>query len=182
MTATNSEKRVFFHRSWRSLMPHLLLAAVVSAGVAWLSLRYSFFSLAVRVPMGESQMVLELPLFLLVLSVMVIRPLLLKYDDLYEVGEHHVYATSGRFSLHREHYEIPFEDIKGVRVRQSILQRILGVGDIVVWTAIADRAEVVMEGLRHPEIPLRVLRDRIDQAILEMGKRNEAWAQEKLSS
>ena len=184
MTVVNAQKlqRLFFMRSWRSLWPQMFGACVVSALVAWLSLRYSFFSLKMRLPLEDGPMIVELPLFLLVFAVLIIRPILLRYNDLYELGEHHVYTISGRVSLRRERYEIPFEDLKGVRVRQSILQRLLNVGDIILWTALADKPEVVMHGLKNPEIPLKEMRSRIDKAILDMSKRSAAWAGEKLVS
>lgn len=151
------------HRSWRSVLPQLIFAFIGAGLVAYVSAYYNVFALEIP------NLHLKLPLFLLVLGVLSIRPLFLMYDCRHLVGQHHLYSTFGLMSWRRNSTEIPFEDIVGVRVYQTIFQRILGVGDIGVWTATGDRPEVTMKGIFRPDKAMKLIRERVDQAIMERG-------------
>lgn len=51
--------------------------------------------------------------------------------------------------LNRQYTEINLASVRTVRVTQSLFQRIMGVGDIAVYTA-GDQPELVVHGLPHP--------------------------------
>lgn len=153
-------------RSWRSVLPEMLLAFAMALLILWLSIKYDSFGLPI--PLGSLGLnyTLNLPLYMLVFVVFMARPLFLLYNARHEVGEHHVYSVQGIWSLKRDHVEIPFEDVLGVRYKQSLLERVLNVGNILVWTASAERPEIVMEGIGDPEEGMRLIRARLDETIL----------------
>jgi uncharacterized membrane protein YdbT with pleckstrin-like domain len=51
--------------------------------------------------------------------------------------------------LSKQYTEIAQTSIRTVRVKQSILQRIMGAGDVLIYTA-GDMPEVVIRGLPEP--------------------------------
>ena len=53
--------------------------------------------------------------------------------------------------LSKQYTEIAQSSIRSVRVQQSVLQRIMGAGDVMVYTA-GDLPEVVIRGLPNPEL------------------------------
>jgi uncharacterized membrane protein YdbT with pleckstrin-like domain len=53
--------------------------------------------------------------------------------------------------LSKQYTEIAQSSIRSVRVQQSLLQRIMGAGDVFVYTA-GDMPEVVIRGLPNPEL------------------------------
>lgn len=53
--------------------------------------------------------------------------------------------------LNKEYTEIAQSSIRTVRVQQTLLQRIMGAGDVLVFTA-GDAPEVVIRGLPNPEL------------------------------
>jgi uncharacterized membrane protein YdbT with pleckstrin-like domain len=53
--------------------------------------------------------------------------------------------------LSKQYTEIAQSSIRSVRVQQSLLQRIMGAGDVFVYTA-GDMPEVVIRGLPSPEL------------------------------
>jgi len=162
----NAETHVRMHRSWRSVLPQLIIGLLIAILVLVISLRFGLF--ATQINLGEDTV--TLPLFLLILIVLSIRPLLLMFDCRHELGCHHLRSAQGIVSLKKEQVEIPFEDILGVRFTQSILERILNVGTILVWTASAEKPEVSLKGIGDPAYFARIIKDRIDQAKI---KRNQ---------
>jgi len=53
--------------------------------------------------------------------------------------------------LSKEYTEIAQSSIRTVRVQQTLLQRIMGAGDVLVFTA-GDAPEVVIRGLPNPDL------------------------------
>lgn len=153
-------------RSWWSVIPNFILAVVAVIVIRHLSQVSSLPSLDIKVPLGGTDWLLHLPIYLLVGLVLIARPLFLMRDTIHLLGQHHLYSEFGRMSLNREHIEIAFEEMLGVRFRQNLLERILDVGTILIWTASADRPEIVMRGVRDPARVVHIIRDRIDSVII----------------
>lgn len=63
------------------------------------------------------------------------------YDDL-------VVASFGIVS--RRSTQVRVADIRGMSIRQSLVGRMLGVGDVTIGTAATGDAEIVMRGVRNP--------------------------------
>lgn len=149
-------------RSWRSVAPTILLylialnlTIIVSRAIPGSVLRF-------EVELFGNPYGVAMPLLALFAAVILARPLLLMYDSVYELGCHHVRAFTGRYSLKRVNIELAFEEIKGVSVDQTLLERFLGVGRIHVWTGINASPEIVMTGIAHPKVCAELIRARID--------------------
>ena len=56
---------------------------------------------------------------------------------------------------------LDFENIRGVEVDQNLLQRILGVGDVLVGSSMHADVEMTMAGVRHPEKYREIIEKRI---------------------
>lgn len=54
----------------------------------------------------------------------------------------------------------------GVRISQNLLERVLDVGNILVWTAVADRPEISMHGIGGPQAYAKAIQSKIDQALI----------------
>ena len=57
---------------------------------------------------------------------------------------------SRRGLIAREVRSVRVEDVRSINVKQSILQRLLSLGDIEFSSAASDEAEVVFEGISNP--------------------------------
>jgi len=53
--------------------------------------------------------------------------------------------------LRRYTTEVRIRDIRGISVRQSLLQRVMGIGEVGFSSAAGDAEEVVFRGVRDPE-------------------------------
>lgn len=111
------------------------------------------------------------PVALLAIIVWMIRPVILLFDSRYEATSKHVRTCTGRFSLRREEVHIPYEEIKGVRARQTIMERVLDIGDVLVWTGFNQTPDVVFRKVPSPSSIAVTISDRVDQAILGMKNR-----------
>ena len=153
-------------RSARSVAIHIILALCVGIFGLYLSVTTSFFNAEINFASGTVQ----LPLFLLLFLFFGLRPFILLYDQYCEISEHHIRYSSGLFSLRRKDISIPFEDLRGVRVDQRLLDRILGVGILIAWTHAASDPEIKVLGIKHPRKLAALVTKRIDEAILKHKK------------
>ena len=65
------------------------------------------------------------------------------------VTDKRVVAKTGVFSVNMS--EVRIEDIRGVNLRQSLWQRIIGAGTVFIGTAATGGAEIVMNGVVSPK-------------------------------
>lgn len=151
---------VRFQRSWRSVLPQLLLAILILV-----------FGLYITAYIDESVLVipifeefsLRLPIFLLLFLFVLIRPVVQIYDSYCELSEHHLRIVRGRLSIWRRNQEFAFEDLLGVQVSQSIIDRILGVGRIEVGSK-TSAIQISMSGIKNPQLYADHVSRRIDNS------------------
>lgn len=168
MTKAPDLRKIYkFHYSLRATIIPLILALAVSTLIFVLTYNTEFFVL--RVPLEEFGLLtsLSLPVFPLPAIVISIRPIFKLLDTAYEISQHHIRAEWGRVSLNRHREEIPFERIHGVRVVQSLIERLLNCGSIVIWTSFVEHPDIVMKGVANPAFYAKVMHDRIDHVELE---------------
>lgn len=89
---------------------------------------------------------LSAAIFILVLSVMLAS--YGRFKRLYTVTNHRVIIRVGLIA--RNTNEMDIRHIRGINVRQNILERILGIGTIEIISAADGGAEVVFSGVRDP--------------------------------
>ncbi len=158
---TNLDKPlVVIYRHWRSVVFQILGAIIISGIVFRLSLANDFYGFDLQITENYT---VTFPFFLVILLALLIRPVILIFDDRNEIGEHHIRAYSGLCSWKRKFSEIAYENVKGVEVDQNIVERILDVGDVKVWTAISGTPEVVMEGVDNPNRVAAIIRKQLDE-------------------
>lgn len=121
-----------------------------------------------RVSLNEGA--IQLPLFLLLFLFLAVRPVILLYDERCDISANHIRHTAGLFSLKRRDIAIPFEDLRGVKVEQKLIDRLLGVGQLIAWTHAASNPEIRMPGIKHPRKTAALISTRIDEALLRRSE------------
>lgn len=53
--------------------------------------------------------------------------------------------------LNTRQIEVRIDDIRGISVKRTLMQRILGIGDVAVGTSATEGVEIVMRGVVNPE-------------------------------
>lgn len=164
---------LILHRTWRSTWPYLL-AFFVSC---WLALRFSDspeMLLPFNFQMFGTQYELVLPIFSLLAAVSLARPLFLVYDDEHEISCHHLRSVAGICSLRKKRLEYSYDDLLGVEIDQTLIDRLLNVGQVSAGTAMRGGPEVKMEGLADPKTVGQFVTARIDAARMRSNKNKTA--------
>lgn len=160
----NAHRHIFVARASQLVCLQLAAAVLASLAVAEAGRSFGLVSDAVQLPavLGSGQ--IRLTLFPLLVLVLGLRPLMLRRDAVFEIGCHHLRGETGRISLRRHSIEVPFEDIRGVRVSQTLFQRLIGVGDVILWTAFSELPEVSLRSISGPHRIAREISHRLDEA------------------
>ena len=143
--------RYYFYPTWRSqLFPLIgffvlcIISVWASNEVSWLTVRGRLFSV------GNTEYWLDLPILTLLPAVLLGRILLYMYDAKYIIDDGGVEAQIGLVSLHLRQPRLRWEDIRGVEPNQTLWERILGIGSVLVGSAMTNDVEIVMEGVANP--------------------------------
>jgi uncharacterized membrane protein YdbT with pleckstrin-like domain len=152
-----------FGRSWRSLIPNLLFALVLLIIGLYVTAYFEHSVLLVPLDIGESEYSLRLPVFLLIVIVVLVRPIISLFDSRYEVSDHHLRIFKGLLSFWSKNQEFAFEDLMGVQVTQNFFERFFGVGNIQVGSR-SNLINLKLNGVRSPEYYAKEISRHIDNA------------------
>ena len=143
--------RYYFYPTWRSqLFPLLgylftcLLCIWISAKVPATVIKGPLF------PVFGEMIFLHLPLLVLIPGLVLGKILIYIYDSKYIIDERGVEAQIGLVSLSLRQPRLRYEDIRGVEPVQTLWERILGIGGVLVGSAMTQDVEIVMEGVDNP--------------------------------
>jgi len=143
--------RYYFYPTWRAqIMPLCglvllcFLAVKGSHYFPWTVIAGKLFGV------GETMYYLHLPLLSLMPGLMLGKILIYMYDSKYIIDERGVEAQIGLVSLSLRQPRLRYEDIRGVEPNQTIWERILGIGSVLIGSAMTQDVEIVMEGVANP--------------------------------
>jgi uncharacterized membrane protein YdbT with pleckstrin-like domain len=145
-------------RSWWSVSPRLFIFAIylIVAITCWV--RYQDAILY------ESKTVFSILLFLLSFMVagFALRPCLSMLNTYHEITTRSIYTVEGIFSFKQRIIELHFEDISGVEIRKTIFDRLCGMGDIDIGTAMTGKAEATLQGIKNPDYYVAIIEKALD--------------------
>ncbi len=122
------------------------------------------FNTSIRIADGFS---LELSLLLLIFLIVLARPVVLIFDGHCDISEHHVRQVFGKCSTRLNEVSIPIEELRGVRVDQSVVERMLGIGTVVAWTQSGVNPEINVKGIANPQLVADAIMKRIDLSQID---------------
>lgn len=161
--------RYYFFPTWRSQFLNLLafaglcvLGIIGSRAIPHTVMAGSLFSL------GDTTYYLHLPLLCLPAGAMLVRILIHMYDAKYIIDQHGVEAQIGLVSLNLRQPRLRWEDIRGVEPNQTIWERILGIGTVLVGSAMTQDVEVVMSGVANPRAIQLLIGGERDRRLREL--------------
>lgn len=143
--------RYYFYPTWRSQLMNLvvlfllsILTVVVSRYIPALVVAGSLFSI------GKTTLFLYLPILILLPGAMLGKILINMYDAKYIIDEQGVEAQIGLVSMNLRQPKLRWEDIRGVEPNQTIWERLLGIGSVLIGSAMTQDVEIVMSGVANP--------------------------------
>jgi uncharacterized membrane protein YdbT with pleckstrin-like domain len=152
-------EHVFFHGhpSWRSMLGFYLrgLLGAILAGV--------IAGVATRAAEGSVELVWVIAAVLVVFVLMLLTGAVRRMRTTYTITNRRLTIDLGLVS--REMHETRLERVQNVRSRQTVLQRMLGVGTVDFDTAAGAAFDFAFHGVENPAGIVRT----VDRALHELG-------------
>lgn len=143
--------RYYFYPTWRSQLFPLIGFFLLSYIVVLISDVLDWTIIEGRlITIGDSTYMLHLPLLVLLPGFLLGKILIYMYDSKYIIDERGVEAQIGLVSLSLRQPRLRYEDIRGVEPNQTLLERILGIGSVLIGSAMTQDVEIIMEGVANP--------------------------------
>ena len=74
-----------------------------------------------------------------------------QFNFKYVIDKDHVRSFTGIISFKLHDKRIDFQNIRGVEIKRSLLDRLFDVGDIAIGSAMRSQDEMIMYGVKNPE-------------------------------
>ena len=143
--------RYCFHPTWRSQIFPLIGYFITCVLCVWISGKVP--STVIKGPLFSvfgSMLYLHLPLLVLIPGLVLGKVLIYMYDSKYIIDERGVEAQIGLVSMSLRQPRLRYEDIRGVEPVQTLWERIIGIGGVLIGSAMTQDVEIVMEGVDNP--------------------------------
>lgn len=161
--------RYYFYPTWRSQLMNLvlllllfILTVVVSRYIPALVVAGSLFKIA------GTTFYLYLPILILLPGAMLGKILINMYDAKYIIDEQGVEAQIGLVSMNLRQPKLRWEDIRGVEPNQTIWERLLGIGSVLIGSAMTQDVEIVMTGVANPRAIQLLIGGERDRKLNEL--------------
>ncbi len=161
--------RYYFYPTWRSQLLNLcgfaglcVFCILGSHYIPYMVIPGKLFSV-----FGHTVM-LHLPVLILFPGFMLGRILVNIYDAKFIIDESGVEAQIGLVSFNLRQPRLRWEDIRGSEPQQTIWERLLGIGSVLVGSAMTQDVEIVMSGVANPRAIQLLIQGERDRRLKEM--------------
>lgn len=169
--------RYYFYPTWRS-QTLLLIGFVVLCIVGVIASRMipALVMAGHLFSIGDTTYYLHLPLLILLPGALLGKILVNIYDAKYIIDERGVEAQIGLVSLSLRQPRLRWEDIRGVEPNQTIWERLLGIGSVLIGSAMTQDVEIVMSGVANPRAIQLLIGGERDRRLRELQTSGESPA------
>lgn len=161
-----SEEVLVLFPTWRSQIAKLFLfflLCIITVTVSILWPQYTVIK-GKLFEIGSSVYYLHLPILALAPGFVLGQILLAVFDAEYIIDNSGVEARVGLVSFSLIQPRLRYEDIRGVEPKQTLTERILGIGTLLVGSAMMSDVEIVMVGVPNPRAIQQYINRRRDLA------------------
>jgi len=148
-----SEKtRIVIPKVWRSEIK--TLGAFVVFGAASILLTYRFPGSVITgtlIKLGSAHVYLSLPLFSFLPALPLFMGIMRIYNVRYVIDSRGLEARVGILGLNQRITRVRYNDIRSAETEQTIVERVLNVGDVEVGTAATAEIEIIFAGVSAPQ-------------------------------
>lgn len=170
--------RYVFHPSWRAQFSTLCAFAMTGIGCVILCRYFPWMVLTGKlVEISGHELSLSLPLPMIVPLAFLGKAFVRVHDAVYIVDTKGVEAHVGLLSSVLFQPRLRHEDIRGVEPIQTISQRLLGIGDVVIGSATQDGGEIVMEGVENPRGIQMLISREMDRRTKQISRGSAGQSQ-----
>jgi len=161
--------RYYFYPTWRSQFFHLfgffalsLLCIYVSRQIPILVIPGKLFTI------GGITFYLYFPILSLIPMSLLGKILMNVYDAKYIIDEGGVEAQVGLVSFNLRQPRLRWEDIRGSEPQQTLWERVLGIGTVLVGSAMTQDVEIAMSGVANPRAIQLLIQDERERRTDEL--------------
>ena len=166
----NIRLRYYFHPTWRSQILSLLgffalcFVSIYFSDVPFMIIKGRLFTI------GSTTYFLHLPMLALLPAILLGRILIHMYDARMIIDERGVEEQVGLVSLNLRQPRLRWEDIRGVEPNQTLWERFLGIGTVLIGSAMTTDVEIVMTGVDNPRGIQLLIQGERDRHLKKLGK------------
>ena len=176
------EEAIIVPKVWRSEVRLLLFFFVFC--IASVVLTRSFPASVIRGELfryGDSRIILHLPLFWFLPAWALSRALFRIYNVRYQLDGNGIEARYGVMWITQTIARVRYVDIRSAEIQQSLTDRILSVGDVIISSAAKQSVDILFQGVAVPkEVKEVILAERDKRQRLEMlNMKNNRAARER---
>ena len=143
--------RYYFYPSWRSQLFHLIGFGLLSVLCIYVSRQIPILVIPGKLfTIGETTLYLYFPILSLIPMFLLGKVLMNIYDAKYIIDEGGVEAQVGLVSFNLRQPRLRWEDIRGSEPQQTLWERVLGIGTVLVGSAMTQDVEITMTGVPNP--------------------------------
>lgn len=169
------ERPILIPRVWRSQSAQLILFIVISPICIWLSNTFPLSIIAgPLLSFGDSTLELKLPLFWFVPLFIVGQAVLRIYDVRYIIDKKGIESKIGILSLSQTITRIRYEDIRSIDSRQTLSERMLGIGTLEMGTAASAGLEMSFSGIANPLKVQKMIQAERDARLRQAASRQHS--------
>ncbi len=145
------KSEVIIHKVWRSEVSSIAIFLILSVGCIILSNKFTFLTLHGHIfNLNGYKVYLALPILWLIPVSYLFSCIFKIYNVIYRVDNRGIESCSGRLSMKQTVNRVRYEDIRGIDIHQTIIERMLDVGAIEIGTAASAENEVFLQGIDAP--------------------------------
>ena len=155
------EGEIVLYRHFLSLGLEIILFVVVSIAALYYTIKYPEFIQYVDIGIFT----FPIPLFLLppiVLAAYIIHGL---YNYKYIISDDYVLDYEGVLSFKMRETRVEYEHVRGIEVDKTLYQRMLGLGDIKIGSAMKNDVEVMLKGIYDPNYYKDIIENRLRRHV-----------------
>ena len=171
----SSRQEIVIAKAWRSELKLLIAVAISSIACVVLSHYFPGSILTSKLLSldNDRAVFLSLPVFWLIPLTLALMATYDRYNVRYVLDERGIETREGRLSLNQKINRIRFEDIRSIEIKQSLFDRILGIGQLEIGTSGTGGIEICIEGVGAPREIQELIQNERDRRRDSHDAQNE---------
>ncbi|MEZ4753925.1 MAG: PH domain-containing protein [Bdellovibrionota bacterium] len=160
------EGDLVIYRHFLSLAPMIILFVIASLVAFYYSASDRRFIQEVDI-YGVIFSLPLLGLIPLVLAAYIIHGL---YNSKYVIRDHCLICVEGLLSFKMQETRVEYEHVRGIEVQRSLYQRLFGLGDIKIGSAMQGDVEIYIRGIINPRYYEKVIEYRLRKHVVQSAE------------
>jgi uncharacterized membrane protein YdbT with pleckstrin-like domain len=174
------KNQVIVAKTWRSEVKRMMIFVVLSVISVYMTHLFPGSVIEGKIiTVGDSSLLFALPLFWLMPVGAVGNIIFRIYNVRYVIDSRGIEAKVGILAMNQRITRVRFEDIRSVETEQTMLERILCIGDVEIGTAATGDIEILFQGIAAPtEVQDMIQAERDRRHMLARSNRTRHYDQQ----